>query len=155
MRALIDVPSSPFYAFLKYHEVERLVRRWDGASQHVLEIGPGSTLGMLYCFLAAGAERAVGVDIAPLEKSAEFYRILHDYLACIAAFRWWRPFATDRSDPNIRYSEQWFWDHVDGQEISDRLEYFSPVDAHDLPFRDGEFDLVYTCSVMEHFERDR
>jgi SAM-dependent methyltransferase len=155
IRAQIDFPSSPFYAFLKYREVDQLVRQWGGTSQRVLELGPGSTLGMLYCFLASGAQRAVGVDIAAAEKPAEFYQILHDYLACVAAIRWWRPFAADRSDPNIRYSKDSYWGYVDAQALLNRIEYFSPVGAHDLPFHENEFDLVYSCSAMEHFDRPR
>jgi SAM-dependent methyltransferase len=153
IRTQIDNPTSPFYAFLKYHEVDQFARRHGGTSRRVLELGPGSTLGMLYCFLAGGAERAVGVDIAPTTKPAEFYRILNDYLACVGAFRWWRPFAADRSDPNIRYSKDSVWNYVDSQKILDRIEYHSPVTADDLPFSEGEFDLVYSCSAMEHFDR--
>lgn len=151
LRAESGLQSSPFYAFLQYREIDQLVRRWGGTNQRVLELGPGSSLGTLYCFLASGAERAVGVDIAPIEKHPEFYRILKDYLACVGAFRWWRPFAVDRSDPNVRYPNS--WEDVDAQALSDRVEYFAPVAAHDLPFREDEFDLIYSCAAMEHFDK--
>jgi SAM-dependent methyltransferase len=108
---------------------------------------------MLYCFLSGGAERAVGVDIAPTQKPADLYRLLHDYLVTVGAFRWWRPFAEDRSDPDIRYSKEACWDYVDSKSLLDRIEYLSPVTADELPFREGDFDLVYSCSAMEHFDR--
>lgn len=155
MRDEIRLQSSPFYAFLVYREIDQLARRWGSAPERVLELGPGSSLGTLYCFAAGGAERSVGVDIAPIQKLPEFYQILKDYLACVGAFVYWRPFHLsdkfDKRHPSIRNLLS--WENIDAQVLYDRLEYYSPVAAHELPFVEGDFDLIYSHAAMEHFDR--
>ena len=135
--------SSPFSAFHSYCQVDAVVRQFGRQSRSVLELGPGSNLGALFCFAASGVERAAGVDIQPIERHPEFYCMMKDYLACVAAFQWWRP-----NGPCA-------WEDVDAQALLNRVEYFAPVAAHELPFGEEEFDLVYSRVAMEHFDRPR
>jgi SAM-dependent methyltransferase len=151
LRWQVNIASSPFYAFHVYRETDQIVRRHQCCSRRVLELGTGSNLGVLFCFMAGGAERAVGVDIAPIGPNPEFYRILKDYLACVGGFQWWRPFAMKDSCPDVRYLE--FWENVDADTLFQRIEYRAPVAAHELPFGENEFDLVYSCAAMEHFDQ--
>lgn len=151
LQGQINNQATPFYAFHVYREMDQLVRLHQGFPRRVLELGPGSSLGALVCFLAGGAERAAGVDIQPIERHPEFYRILKDYLACVAGFRWWRPFAAMDNRPNIRYPDS--WERVDVEKLLERVEYFAPRSANDLPFQEGEFDLIYSCAAMEHFDK--
>jgi SAM-dependent methyltransferase len=151
LRWQINVASSPFYSFLLYQDTDQILRRRQFCARHVLELGPGSNLGVLFCFLAGGADRAVGVDIAPVDRNPEFYRILKDYLACVAGFKWWMPSAIQDSCPDVRNLD--FWEDVDADALLQRIEYRAPVAAHELPFAENEFDLVCSRAAMEHFDR--
>jgi SAM-dependent methyltransferase len=151
LRWQISVQSSPFYAFHSYRNIDHIVRRHQGGARRILELGPGSSLGVLFCFLAGGAERAVGADIAPIDRNPEFYRLLKDYLACVAGFKWWMPTAIHDSCPDVRKVD--FWEEVDVDALLQRIEYRAPVTADKLPFGESEFDLVYSCAAMEHFDR--
>jgi len=144
LRCQVADQSSPFYAFYNYCQTDRVVRQHGHQPRRILELGPGSNVGTLFCFVAGGAERAVGVDIQPMERPPEFYRILKDYLACVEASQWW-----------WRPSYPCAWEDIDSQTLQERVEYFAPVSAHDLPFTEGEFDLVYSNAAMEHFDRPR
>ena len=151
LRGQINEQTSPFYAFHTYRDVDQILRRHQGCARRVLEIGPGSNLGALFCFLAGGADRVVGVDIAPVDPNPQFYRILKNYLACVAGFKWWMPSAIQDSCPDVRQID--FWEEVDADALFRRIEYHAPVSADKLPFGKDEFDLIYSCAAMEHFDR--
>ncbi|MFZ4854807.1 MAG: methyltransferase domain-containing protein [Desulfuromonadaceae bacterium] len=144
----INNQRSPAYAFLVYSDVMCALKSKGGNCRSVLELGPGATLGSLFCFLAFGAGRAVGIDISPIQKDAYYFQILKKYLSCVTSFGWDRP-----RNPQLEYDKS--WQDVDEQQLAERIEYFSPVNAAKLPFSDGEFDLVYSNAVLEHFEQPR
>lgn len=154
LRYKITEADSPFYSFRVYSEIAQAVRSHQGSPRRVLELGPGATLGALFCFLAEGAERAAGLDIQPIgELRPEFYHMLKDYLACVSGYHWWRRSIETESNPNIRYPQS--WETVDADKLLKRVEYFSPYSASKLPFQDGEFDLIYSFAAMEHFDKPR
>ncbi len=151
LRQQSDPQGSPFYFFHVYSEVMQMARQHGHEPRRVLELGPGASLGVLFCFVAVGAERAVGVDVEPVQHNPEFYSVLKDYLASVGGFRWWRPRAVDGRRPAVRYPG--CWETVDAQALLDRIEYRAPVYAHAPPFGDGEFDFVFSNAAMEHFDQ--
>jgi SAM-dependent methyltransferase len=152
LRRQCDRQGSPFYAFHVFSEMSHCARQHDHVPAAVLEIGTGSALGSLFCFVASGVERAVGVDVEPISgDKATFYEDLRDYLACVGGFEWWRYYAAADERPYVKYPN--CWDHVRAKELLDRIEYYSPVYSHDLPFDANSFDFVYTVAVLEHLDQ--
>lgn len=144
--------ASPCYSFNHYQLFVNIARRHGAADPgSVLELGPGAQLGTLYCFLAAGATRAAGLDIAPTTKQLGFFQLLHRYLVHVSSFRWWRPPGTETG---YRYPDL-SWDQVDVEALVDRIEYHAPFEAYRTPFADCDFDLIYSGAAMEHFDKPR
>ncbi len=151
LRARSSVNDSLVYAHRVFAEIEFLARKHGARPQTVMEIGPGTNLGSLFCFVSSGVKRAVGVDIAPLhDPGGDFYRDLHDYLACVEGFSWWRYFATEE------YPHAFFppcETRPKHEEILAHVDYRSPVTSDSLPFQNRSFDLVYSVAVLEHVPR--
>lgn len=151
LREFSDKADSPFYAWHLYAELDRLLQGLGHRPRRVLELGTGSSLGVLYCFLGGGAEAAAGIDIQPIAKDqTEYYEILHGLTMAVAGWRWWRHSAAVERRPGVVYPATY-----DGREVRallDRIDYRSPVAAHALPFPGASFDLVYSAAAMEHFD---
>ena len=151
LRLRADGQDSPFYSHHVYSEMAGCARRHGHETARVLEIGPGSSLGALTCFLAAGSERAAGADIEPLHGDrATYYEDLKRYLAVVEGFRWWRSSASTDSDPKHSYPA--CWDHVDLSALATQINYRAPAPSHSLPFPDSCFDFIYSVAVLEHVE---
>lgn len=147
-----SLQSTPSYSFNNYQMFINILRKWGAASpKSVLELGPGAHLGVLYCFLVGGAERAAGLDISPTVKDPEFYRLLNEYLKHFSGLRWWRP---PTFGDVYQYPEH-SWDRVDVQALVEKIEYHQPFKANETPFADDDFDLIYSNSAMEHFDQPR
>jgi SAM-dependent methyltransferase len=151
LRTRSDAQDTPFYSHHVYTEMAGCARRHGSATRRVLEIGPGSSLGALTCFLAAGVERAAGVDIEPFHGDrTAYYAALKRYLAVVEGFRWWRNYAATDSDPGRSYPNS--WDRVDLGALAARIDYRTPAPSDSLPFPAGSFDFAYSCAVLEHVE---
>ena len=141
--------NAPSYSFNHFQGLMSYLRVLGAANPNsVLELGPGAHLGTLYCFLAAGASKAAGLDIAPTTKQPEFFHRLHAFLRVVSGFRWWRP-------PDITAGYQYptsSWDDIDVDELVARIDYRAPHTADQMPFSDDEFDLIYSGAAMEHFD---
>jgi SAM-dependent methyltransferase len=143
--------NSPCYSFAQYQMFLMGLRGLGmGNPKAVLELGPGAQLGTLYCFLAGGSERAAGLDIAPTTKSLPFFQLLNEYLKRVSGFRWWGH-TFDQPHELAEHS----WDEIDVKATMERIEYFAPYQSHQTPFKDEEFDLVYSSAVMEHVDKPR
>lgn len=114
---------------------------------HVLEIGPGHSLGVGTLLCAAGVERYYGVDLTPLATTrSDFYRAVRDELDRVPLWG---------GDGSARRSFLEHWDRVidlseDEARWSPALTYLAPQDAADLPLPDDSLDVVFSCSVLEH-----
>lgn len=151
LRRRADEQDSPFYAHHVYAHLAHIAHVYGHTPKRVLEIGPGSSLGALACFLASGAESAVGVDIEPLHGDrGAFFEDLKAYLAVVAGFRLWGNFASTDSNPHRSYPG--CWDRVDLAALAAQIDYRAPMPSHALPFPDASFDFVYSHSVLEHIE---
>lgn len=143
--------EQPFYAVKVYHDflclahaggLERLDR--------VLELGPGSSLTTLGCFVAGGAEKAVGVDIQPMDsKPDDYYEEAGRYLAVASGFGWWRHFVEFPNHDGRRFSA---WRGSDFIGAVRKVDYRAPIEGHHLPFENESFDYVYSNAVLEHVE---
>jgi len=153
LRTACDRADSPVYSHHVYAEMSQCCRRLRHEPARVLEIGPGSSLGALVCFLAGGATSAAGVDVEPLHGDrTEFYRELGRHLAVVGGFGWWRNFSTV-NDTSHRLKYPATWDAVDVAALAKRVDYRAPQPSHVLPFADGAFDFVYSVAALEHVER--
>lgn len=149
LRARSALNESLVYAHHVYAEVDHFCRRFHLEPRRVLEIGPGTNLGTLFCFRLAGAERAAGIDIVSArEPSMPFYTALARYLSCVEGFRWWRNFADRNVYPQADFPHS--GDERDVESLVRSLEYRSGIRAEDLPYEDGSFDLVYSVAALEH-----
>jgi SAM-dependent methyltransferase len=152
LRARSCTNDSLVYAHHVFAEVEFLARKHGARPQTVMEIGPGTGLGSLFCFVASGVQCATGIDIEPLhDPGAAFYRDLHDYLACVEGFSWWRYFATAQEYPHAYFPP--CAGRPKPEEILARIDYRSPVSSDSLPFPEGSFDLVYSVAALEHMPK--
>jgi SAM-dependent methyltransferase len=155
LRVACDRADSPVYSHHVYAEMSQCCRRLRHEPTRVLEIGPGSSLGALTCFLAGGASSAAAVDVEPLHGDrTEFYRELGRYLAVVGGFGWWRNFSTT-NETKHRLTYAATWDAVDVVELAKRIDYRAPQPSHVLPFEDGAFDFAYSVAALEHVERVR
>ncbi len=149
IRARSNENDSVVYAHHVFSEISFLFGKY---SPHrpasVLEIGPGVNLGVLFCFLASGIEKAAATDIAHIgQMPISFYRILQDYLACVEGFVWWRYF-TEKRFPHISFPPR---EKVPvPEELLKRIDYRCQESPAHLPFEDNSFDLVYSVSALEH-----
>jgi SAM-dependent methyltransferase len=149
VRARSSVNDSLIYAHHVFAEIDFLARKHLAQRpRSVLEIGPGVNLGVLFCFVASGVERAVGVDIERItDPTPPFYKTLKDYLGCVEGFAWWRYFATKT------YSHASFphcADTLSVDEVLQRIDYRSPISSAQLPFEADSFDLIYSVATLEH-----
>ena len=152
VRARSDANDSLFYAHHVFAEVDFLSRKHGCQPRSVLEIGPGVNLGVLFCFVAAGAEHAAGVDIEPLrDPGPAFYRSLRDYLVFVGGFSWWRYFATEGVHPGARFPT--CENLAAPEDILARIDYRAPVPVDRLPFADRSVDLVFSIAALEHVPR--
>lgn len=149
IRARSAANDSIVYAHRVYAETAALAARHGLAEPRaVLELGPGVNLGALFCFVASGAQRAAGVDVAPLPPPPEsFYENLRDYLLAIEGFAWWRAWVDDFAGVARFPSVAAF---PGAGAILARVDHAAGVSSERLPFRDGEFDLVYSVAALEH-----
>jgi SAM-dependent methyltransferase len=144
--------NSPCYSFNHYQSFLSILKKCGAANPRtVLELGPGAQLGTLYCFLAAGADRAAGLDVAPTTKDLAFFHRLHEYLRIVSGFRWWR---APGLGEGLQYPDH-SWDEVSADDLAAKIEYHTPYLVTQMPFGDGEFDLVYSGAAMEHFDNPR
>jgi SAM-dependent methyltransferase len=151
LRTRSDAWNTPFYSHHVYAEMSGCARRHGSLARRVLEIGPGSSLGVLTCFLAAGAERAAGADIEPLHGDrTAYFAALKRYLAVVEGFRWWRNYAATDNDPSRSYPA--CWDQVDLADLAARIDYRTPAPSDALPFAAASFDFAYSCAVLEHVD---
>lgn len=144
--------NSPFYAYHIYSEMVALLREYNFKPTRVLELGTGSSLGSLFCFALSGVERAVGIDIHPIDKdNLAFYELLKGYVASVGGQKWWRYYVTADERPYCQYPSN--MDNIDVSKILENVEYLSPVQSHELPFSSDSFDFTYSIAAMEHFEK--
>ena len=142
--------ASVGYAVRLYHELIRIETKWGGSGGRVLELGPGTHLGTLFCFAAEGRSRVTGVDIAPIsQQDREFYQRLKDYLAASSGLGWWRHYAYANRSPQITHPT--FWDLEDADTLFRRIEYLAPYSADALPLDQDSLGLVYSVTAFEHF----
>lgn len=142
--------ASVGYAVRLYHELTRIETRWGAGGQRVLEIGPGTHLGTLFCFAAEGRECVTGIDVAPISQQDDaFYRRLKDYLVVSSGLGWWRHYAHANRSPMIQYPA--FWDSMNAGTIFNRIDYRAPHSVDALPLERNSFDLVYSITAFEHF----
>ncbi|MCZ7625582.1 MAG: class I SAM-dependent methyltransferase [Candidatus Methylomirabilis sp.] len=149
VRARSSVNDSLIYAHHVFAEIDFLARKHLAQPlRSVLEIGPGINLGALFCFVASGVERAVGVDVVEItDLSPHFYKSLKDYLGCVEGFAWWRYFAT-KTYPHASFPH--CAETLNADEVLRRIDYRSPVSSGQLPFEDDSFDLIYSVATLEH-----
>lgn len=149
IRARSSINDSLIYAHHVFAEIDFLARKHLAQRpSSVLEIGPGVNLGVLFCFVASGVERAVGVDIERMtDLTPSFYKTLKDYLGCVEGFAWWRYFAT-KTHPHASFPH--CAEMLNADEVLQRIDYRSPVSAGQLPFDDDSFDLIYSVATLEH-----
>lgn len=149
VRARSSVNDSLIYAHHVFAEIDFLARKHlVQRPRSVLEIGPGVNLGVLFCFVASGVERAVGVDIEKMtDPKPSFYKTLKDYLGCVEGFAWWRYFAT-KTHPHASFPH--CAETLNAEEVLQRIDYRSPVSSAELPFEDDSFDLIYSVATLEH-----
>ncbi|HEV8717433.1 MAG TPA: methyltransferase domain-containing protein [Candidatus Binatia bacterium] len=149
IRARSDANDSIMYAQHVFAELDFLVHKHVRQRLgSVLEIGPGVNLGVLFCFVACGVERAAGVDIERIsELRPAFYETLRHYLTCVEGVRWWRYF-TAKPFPHVSFPPCLATPIA--EELLQRIDYRHPVSCASLPFEDNSFELVYSVSALEH-----
>lgn len=144
-----DNREAPFRAFSIFCYLQHLLRRSNRRPKRILEIGPGVNLGALFCFASDDTvERTVGLDVAPLKEDARYYHRLHRFLASTCYFSWWRPAMQRRGDNTYPNSVK----AGNSSGVYQKLEYYVPFTAADLPFEPESFDLIYSVSVLEHVD---
>ena len=141
--------DSIVYAHHVFAETAALARRHGLVSPgSVLEIGPGTNLGSLFCWTASGVRDTAGVDVvAAPPPSAEFYETLRDYLLAIEGLSWWRAWAVPEAGRVDFPSVSSFPAAAD---LLSRIQYLPGISSEKLPFVDGRFDLVYSIASLEH-----
>jgi SAM-dependent methyltransferase len=141
--------DSIVYAHRVYAETAALAARHGlVAPRAVLELGPGVNLGALFCFVASGARKAAGVDVAPLPAAPfSFYETLRDYVMAVEGFAWWRAWTTHSpslaSFPSVA-------SFPDANKIFARIDFRSGITSEALPFGEMAFDLIYSVAALEH-----
>ncbi len=149
LRARADVNDSLVYAHHVFAEIDALARRYcQSPLTSVLEIGPGTNLGALFCFVASGVNSAAAVDVQELTPvPPSFYQALREYVTCVEGFAWWRYFVT-QNFPHVTFPTS--IGIPTPEEILQRIDYRSPVTSTPFPFSSASFDLIYSVSALEH-----
>ena len=149
LRARADVGDSIVYAHHVFAEIELLARRHRQLPiDAILEIGPGTNLGALFCFVVAGVQYAAGVDVQELPAiSPSFYATLKDYLACVEGFTWWRSFVT-QTFPHVTFPTTIAQQTPEA--LLQQIDHRRPVASTPYPFAADAFDLIYSVSALEH-----
>ncbi len=141
---------SPFYSVKIFHDYHQLAITHGVIPRNVLEIGTGCSLSTLSCFLGSGANRAVGVDIQPMDqKKAAHHKCMADYLAVASGIGWWRSSVDLNTPPWMTFE---YFNEEEYQKLVDAVEYLAPVQASALPFPDHSFDYIYSNAVLEHID---
>ena len=117
----------------------------------ILEIGTGWYPVLPICFVLAGAETVVTVDIVPHLTEAGMYRLLRtlkDHIPSIAK-------TTGLTPEIIRNRLELIVNQPNLAEIlrSSNIEYRAPEDAGDIELEPGSIDIIYSNSVLEHVHR--
>lgn len=145
-------PASLPYAVRLARSTRAKIERHRGSLEgaRILELGPGHSMTHGLLLHAFGAERYAAVDLFPVACSeSPFYQALRDQLAhprfpIVDATLQAR--ALERFDQVIDLSAP-----TAAFPQPERLGLWSPVDACELPFADGSFDVVISIAAFEHF----
>lgn len=107
----------------------------------ILEIGPGTNLGVGLIFALTGAEKYFGLDIYmdPQLFAAAQYEAIPYLLELVAVGQRLRPADTVMTVKNgtVEFAK-------------DRIEYLYPRQSYDIPLANGSLDYVFSHATMEH-----
>jgi ubiquinone/menaquinone biosynthesis C-methylase UbiE len=120
----------------------------------VLEIGPGSNLGVLFLSALGGASKATGVDFYSHNMGPEHDFIMSMYMQLlkepgvpiIRENPWNANLLSDKLASIITKDTTGKFNFK-----KERLEFIFPCTAEQLPVEDNSIDLVYTSAAFEHF----
>lgn len=140
----------------KVHEWTGCMKSLTGAGisirgARILEIGAGWYPVLPICFVLAGAESVVTVDVVPHLTQAGMYRLLRALRVHIHSIA-----ETSGLIPGIiRDRLESMVDQPNLAEIlrSSRIEYRAPEDARSIGLESHSIDIVYSNSVLEHIPR--
>jgi SAM-dependent methyltransferase len=140
--AYVDRINSTFETYLRYGRLD--AERLRGA--HVLEVGPGETIGVALRFLGAGAERVMAVDkFVPLETSAFHQRLYKTLVRDLPDDEHARIESAVALDNTVRPDPRRL-EYVYGEGIEDTAERVQPA----------SFDVIVSNAVMEEiYDSDR
>ncbi len=109
--------------------------------KHVLELGPGDTLGTGFLALARGASSYTALDRFPVIFDTESERRIYLRLAESLT-----PEERARVEETLEFSETGY------KTRDDRFKYFNsiPIEEAPLRFPKNSFDLIFSNAVLEH-----
>lgn len=131
--------NAAFKQYLEYGDLSAQVL----SGAHVLEVGPGNTIGIPLLFVGAGAGRAAAIDKFVALQDTPFHRRLYTLLRDGL-----NDDAKQRIDGALRIGDRL-------ELIPPRLEYVTGLGIEAPPFPPQSFDLVVSSAVlMEVYDAD-
>jgi len=118
----------------------------------ILEIGTGWFPVLPVCFVLAGAESVVTLDIVPHLTEAGMYRLLRTLRAHIPSIAK----ASGLTPESIRNRLELIANQPNLAEIlrSGSIEYRAPEEAGNVGLEPNSIDMIYSNSVLEHVTRE-
>ena len=144
-RSETEIPStlarldSTFQQFIDYARLTPDVL----SGAHVLEVGPGNTIGIPLLFISRGAARAAALDkFVPLQDTPFHRRLYSEMRGRLDTA------ARERFDGAIKIGHQL-------ELVPGRVEYVTRRSIEDAPFPSSTFDIVVSSAVlMEVYDAD-
>jgi SAM-dependent methyltransferase len=143
LRGYASRNSTSPYNFGIYNVYSTIQREYLGGqrSPRILEIGPGTNLGVGFIFALTGAEKYYGLDIymdPDLFAPAQYESIA--YLLQLAGGV--KPIRNVNAVMTVKDGKVEFH--------KDRVEYLYPRQSYDIPLPEGSLDYVFSHATLEH-----